>query len=336
MTTNPMTRRFLLCTAAAAAVFVMSGCDNKETAGTASVSTKQVVIYTNADEEAQSAMRNALDSNGLKGAYIMQSFGTSELGGKLVAEGRNIEADVVTISTYYLESLQNKANLFKNLTFPVKTIEKTPAYYAPILGNMGALFVNTKVLAADNIPAPQSIRDLASPIYKGHISVPDIMGSSTSWLMTQAAIAAEGPENGAKIIQAIEANAGAHLEKSGSAPLKKLRAGEVAVGFGLRHQAVADKKKGLPIDYVDPSEGNFTLHEAAAVVDKGDKTNPNAMKVVQTIIEKSRAEMIKVYPVALYQGETVPAEMRPANARAFPQPLTVELLQEHQKLVKNR
>ena len=28
-----------------------------------------------------------LDNNGFKGAYLMQSFGTSELGGKLAAEG---------------------------------------------------------------------------------------------------------------------------------------------------------------------------------------------------------------------------------------------------------
>ena len=63
-------------------------------------------------------------------------------------------------------------------------------------------------------------------------------------------------------------NAGDHIEESGSAPLKKVRAGEVAIGFGLRHQAVADKESGLPIDYVDPSEGTFTLTESVAVVDK--------------------------------------------------------------------
>ena len=74
-----------------------------------------VVIYTNADEEAQQAMKNALDKNGLQGAYLMQSFGTSELGGKLVAEGKNIEADVVTISTYYLESMQKSQKLFRDL-----------------------------------------------------------------------------------------------------------------------------------------------------------------------------------------------------------------------------
>lgn len=60
----------------------------------------------------------------------------------------------------------------------------------------------------------------------------------------------------------------------GSGPLKLCRAGEVAIGFGLRHQAVADKADGLPIDYVDPTEGNFSLTESVAVLDKGEDTNP--------------------------------------------------------------
>ena len=285
-----------------------------------------MVIYTNADEEAQQAMKNALDNNGFKGAYLMQSFGTSELGGKIAAEGKNIEADLVTISTYYLDSFQKKNQMFQNLTF------KTD----PILGNTGALFVNTQVLKESGLPAPKSIADLAKPEYAGHISVPDIMGSSTSWLMTQAVLSAEGEEQGAKTIAAIEKNAGAHLEKSGSAPLKKLRAGEVAVGFGLRHQAVADKAKGLPIDYIDPTEGNFQLQEAIAVVDKGDKTNPNAQKMAETIIKHGRTELLKYYPVALYKGETVSAENKPANPKMYKEALTVELLEAHQKLVKSQ
>lgn len=323
-----------------AAVMGLTGCgDNGSTGETktaANNEVKQVVIYTNADEEAQQAMKNALDNNGFKGAYLMQSFGTSELGGKLAAEGKNTEADIVTIATYYLDSFQAKNHMFQDLTFKVDTINPVPSYYAPILGNTGALFVNTQVLKETGLPAPTAIADLAKPEYKGHISVPDIMGSSTSWLMTQAVLSAEGEEQGAKTIAQIEANAGNHLEKSGSAPLKKLRAGEVAVGFGLRHQAVADKAKGLPIDYVDPIEGNFQLMEAAAVVDKGDKTNPNAQKMVETIITKGRAELLKYYPVALYNGETVSDENKPAYPKLYKEPLTVELLEAHQKLVKGQ
>ena len=102
----------------------------------------------------------------------------------------------------------------------------------------------------------------------------------------------------------------------------------------VRHQAVADKKNGLPIDYIDPEEGNFTLIEAVAVVDKGENTNPNAMKIAECIIKNARAELLQNYPVALYQGESVDEELKPKNPQTFPEKLTTELLVKHQKLVK--
>ena len=41
---------------------------------------------------------------------------------------------------------------------------------------------------------------------------------------------------------------------SGSGPLNSVRSGEVAIGFGLRHQAIADKNEGLLQEYQDFSE----------------------------------------------------------------------------------
>ncbi len=297
---------------------------------------KQLVIYTNSDEEAQAAMKHALDANGFKGKYIFQTFGTAELGGKLIAEGKNIEADLITQCTYYIDSIQPMNHMFKELSFKHDEIDGSQEpYYVTFLGNTGALFVNTKVLADEKLPRPETIADLAKPEYKNKISVPDITGSSTSWLMTQALISAYGEEKGTELTREIEENAGDHLEMSGSAPLKKIRAGEVAVGFGLRHQAVADKKKGLPIDYIDPKEGNFTLKEGIAVIDKGDKTNPDAMKAAEIMGLKSRPEMISFYPFAIYPGEEVKGEMVPAYPKKFPEKLTLELLKKHQEEVKD-
>lgn len=51
-------------------------------AGCSSKANDQVVIYSNADDEAVAAMKAALDSNGYEGQYIFQTFGTSELGGE--------------------------------------------------------------------------------------------------------------------------------------------------------------------------------------------------------------------------------------------------------------
>ena len=106
----------------------------------------------------------------------------------------------------------------------------------------------------------------------------------------------------------------------------------MAVGFGLRQQAVADKAEGLPIDYVDPTEGNFSLTESVAVVDKGEGTNPLAQEMAECIITKGRSELQKYYPNAVYEGETTSSENSSKYPKTFPEPLTIELLEKHQEL----
>jgi ABC-type Fe3+ transport system substrate-binding protein len=313
----------------------LSGCGGSSGAKTAGGDDK-VVIYTNADPEAQDAFKHALDKNGFEGKYIMQSFGTSELGGKLMAEGKNLEADMITMSTYYIDSVQKQNNEFAELKMNVpKTLRETPAYYRPTTGQFGSIFVNTELLKKENLPMPASIKDLTDPVYKDKISIPDIMGSSTSWLLAQAVFDAYGEQEGAKIMKQLEANAGPHLEKSGSGPLKKVKAGEVAIGFGLRHQGLMEQKKGMPIQVVDPKEGNFFLTEGVAVLHKGNaKKEEQAMKMAECIIKNSRQELLKYYPMALYEGEKVDPSYTPAYPKQFKEKLTVDLLKKHQKLIK--
>ena len=302
----------------------LTGCSSDEE--------EQVIIYSNADDEAVESMKKTLDANGYEGKYVFQSFGTSELGGKMLAEGKDIEADVITMSSYYIESAENESNMFVDLTFDVNTTDSYPEYYAPFLANQGAILVNTDVLIENGLTAPTSVKDLANPEYAGYISVVDIQGSSTAWLMIQSLISEYGEDGTKEILTDIYANAGAHIEQSGSGPIKKVRAGEVAIGFGLRHQAVADKEDGLPVDFVDPTEGNFTLTESLAVVDKGEDTNPLAMEMVQCIIEKGRTDLMTYYPVPLYNGETADSNAISANSKVFPEALTVELLEKHRNL----
>ena len=121
----------------AASALTLTGCSGRE---------KQVVIYSNGDDEAIEAMKHALDSNGFEGKYLLQSFGTSELGGKLLAEGTNIEADVVTMSSFYLESAQDQNHMFADLAFDAGAIEEYPSYYTPITKQEGAIIVNTEMM----------------------------------------------------------------------------------------------------------------------------------------------------------------------------------------------
>lgn len=296
----------------------------------------RVVIYTNADDEAVAAFEHALDGNGYRGQYIIQSFGTSELGGKMLAEGRALEADMLTMSSYYIDSAQERNHMFADLTSVSSRLlddtenTKAPDWRRPTTAQEGAIMVNTTALKEAGVARPTSLKDLAEPQYAGLISVPDMEGSSTGWLMVQAVIGAYGTGSKARdVLTGIYRDAGPHLEQSGSGPLKAVRAGEAAIGFGLRHQALADKAAGLPIDVIDPAEGNYSLTESVAVLDKGRATNPKAQAMAGVIIDQGRAELLKTYPTPLYAGEKAGGNAS-ARPKTFDEPLSVDLLQAHQ------
>ena len=83
---------------------------------------------------------------------------------------------------------------------------------------------------------------------------------------------------------------------------------------------------------MDPTEGNFTLTESVAVIDKGDNTNPEAMEMAECIIKNGRQELLETYPIPLYEGETVDDANKSGNPKVFPEKLTVDLLKQHQAL----
>lgn len=182
---------------------------------------------------------------------------------------------------------------------------------------------------------PTTIKDLAKPEFEGLVSIPNIMDSSTGWLLVQAIISQYGEEEGMTVLREIIANSGPHVESSGSGPIKKVQAGEVGAGFGLRYQAVMAKETGLPIEFVDPIEGNFSLTESVAVVKKDEATTNLAMEMAEVIIQNARKDLLTHYPVALYEGEVVTDVNKPAHSMTFEQPLTVELLQQHQEFFKS-
>ena len=125
-------------------------------------------------------------------------------------------------------------------------------------------------------------------------------------------------------------NAGPHLESSGSAPIKKVRSGEVAIAFGLRHQALQDKEDGLPIDYIDPIEGNYQLPESIAVIDKEeDKKEKLVMDMAKCIVENSREEILNKYQTVLYEGEKIDLTIAAKYPKEYKEKLTMSLLEKH-------
>lgn len=297
-------------------------------------STDKVIIATNADEEAIAAMDKALKENGYEDEYIIQPNSTAELGGKIIAEGRHLEADVVTQATYYLKSAQDENDMFVPIDSKMnqETIDAYPNYVTPLLGNTGSLFVNKKALKERGLEEPKSIKDLTKPEYKNQISMPNVMQSSTGWLVLQSIYSEYGEKEGKKVIQKLLENVGPHLEDGGSGPLQKVKSGEVAIGVGLRAQAIGEEQSGNIIKHIDPIEGNYSLVEAASVVKKGGEKEKKAKEMVKTIQAHGREDLKNLYPAELYDGEKVPKSQQPLYPKKWGSDLTVELLERHQEI----
>lgn len=143
------------------------------------------------------------------------------MSGKLWAEGTDIEADLVTMSTFYLDGVQENEPIFKELALEVQPIDDLPSYQAPMTTQEGVIFYNTQAMEEADLPVPTSLADLADPIYEGQLAISDINHSSTAWLLFQGLIDQYGETKAQAILADIYDNAGDHIEASGSGPLKK-------------------------------------------------------------------------------------------------------------------
>lgn len=56
------------------------------------------------------------------------------------------------------------------------------------------------------------------------------------------------------------------------------------------------------------------------------------MKMAECIIKNGRQELLKTYPIALYNGENVSQDNKSGNPKVFKEALTVDLLKKHQQL----
>ncbi|WP_123315924.1 hypothetical protein [Ornithinibacillus gellani] len=96
-------------------LFVATACSTTSGESSGKGNDDKVVFLTNADEEAVNAWKETLDGAGFEGKYTVQSLATSELGGKLMAEGKTMQADLIKMSTYFIQSAQEKHDMFAQL-----------------------------------------------------------------------------------------------------------------------------------------------------------------------------------------------------------------------------
>ena len=56
------------------------------------------------------------------------------------------------------------------------------------------------------------------------------------------------------------------------------------------------------------------------------------MEMAECMIKNGREELLKYYPIPIYEGEEVDGEKVSGNPQVFSEKLTVDLLKKHQEL----
>ena len=138
------------------------------------------------------------------------------------------------------------------------------------------------------IPKPESWQDLAKPVYKGQITMPNPASSGTGFLDVSSWLQLWGEQGGWKYMDALHENV-AQYTHSGSKPCRQAGAGEFVVGISFDFRGNDVKQKGAPVDLVFPKEGLGYDIEASGIVKTTTKMEA-AKKLMDWVASKEANE----------------------------------------------
>jgi iron(III) transport system substrate-binding protein len=244
---------------------------------------------------------------------------TGVITAKLLAEKANPQADLVVGTS--ASSLAVFANEGMLLPYAPKGLDKITAQYRdpknpPDWVGMdvygAAICFNTVEAAKLNLPKPETWQDLAKPVYKGRIVMPNPASSGTGYLDVAGWIQMWGDQKAWSYMDALHANI-AQYTHSGSKPCRQAGAGEFPIGVSFEYRAVTTKKSGAPIDIIFPTEGLGWDLEASGIM-KGTKKLAAAQAMMDWLATPGAMELYaKNFAVLAMPGMAKPLEFVPAD-----------------------
>jgi iron(III) transport system substrate-binding protein len=152
--------------------------------------------------------------------------------------------------------------------------------------------ISTMVVAYDErlVPegeAPRTFAELFTDRWKGKVTMPDPLGSGTTFTTLAFLVGREGPG----IIERMKA-AGAIASGGNSTALVRIESGEHQVGFVLLENVLAAAKKGSPVRFRIPDEGAVIVPGPIAILARGP--NPAAARAVYDVLLSEEAQRVIV------------------------------------------
>jgi iron(III) transport system substrate-binding protein len=283
----------------------------------------QLTVYTALETDqikAYEAGFNKVNPN-IELKWVRDSTGV--ITAKLLAEKANPQADVVMgVAASSLALLDSNGMLVGyapiNLDAIMSTYrdKKNPPHWWGMDVWGATVCFNTVEAQKKGIPKPETWKDLAKPVYKGQIVMPNPASSGTGYFDVTAWLTLWGDDNGKgggwKYMDALHENI-AQYTHSGSKPCNMAAAGEYVVGISFEYRGNSNKAKGAPIDLVFPKEGLGWDLEAFGIM-KATKKLDAAKKLADWASSKDAMQLYgKNFAITAQPGVAAPLANVPAD-----------------------
>ena len=287
---------------------------------TAAAAKTDLLVYTAVEADELSKFKRAFEKDvpDVNIKWVRDSTGI--ILAKLQAEKSNPKADIVWgVAATGLVMLANDG-YFQG--YAPKGLDKLDKAYVDPINNpplwigqrawTGTICFNTIEAKKKNIPMPTSWKDLAKPVYKGHVVISNPNSSGTGFLNYMSWITTWGEAEAWKFMDALHQNI-AWYTHSGSKPCKQAAAGEIVAGISQTDRGAKLKNKGAPLEVIAPSEGIGWDIEAFGIVHNTKKLDAAKKFADWSVTKKINVMYNETYPLVAYPGVAKPVKHFPTN-----------------------
>ena len=216
---------------------------------------------------------------------------------------------------------------------PVFKSSKNPPSWTGMDAWLAVMCFNTVEGGKKNLPKPAAWADLANPVYKDSIVMPNPASSGTGYQAVYAWIQIMGEKAAWEFMDKLHQNIAVYTH-SGSAPCVQAAKGERIIGIGFDMRGAREKTQGAPIDIIMAKEGAPWDMEATAIM-KGTKNLAAAQKLADFAVTKGAYEMYgKYYAIVGYPGlNPAPPNYPPSADAAMAKIDLAQMGQERAKIL---
>jgi len=249
---------------------------------------------------------------------------TGSMAARILAEKNNPRADLIwRISNLNLIRFEQLGMLQPYAPKDVQDVKQpfldtaVPPQWVGNDGYFASICFNTVEAKKKNLPVPTSWRDLANPIYKGQIVMPNPNASGTGFVMVSSWLQLYGKTDGWRFMDGLNSNM-AQYSQSGSKPCELAATGEYPIGLSFSSRAAELKAQGAPIDIIFPKEGAGWDLEGSAIL-KGTKNLAAAQQFMDWAISPGAMRLYsKSYAIISRKTPGIkPVPYHPADVTAL-------------------